>query len=175
LSFNGRSRPSCPSLPPQLNSQRHPNIPQHQPGKLVGNDAAPEFNAQILPAGSAPASKTFQPNPELNNQKMYQSASSTLTGASSSDVHTGLGHPGQGQTSNELRHPDKKGGNGLVGLADSVEQGNVKELKDDPTHAQQRNLGDVPTGQRGNTGGLAAQEMEPESAERVAADAGKQK
>jgi hypothetical protein len=36
-------------------------------------------------------------------------------------------------------------------------------------------LGDVPTGQRGNTGGLAAQEMEPESAERVAADAGKQK
>jgi hypothetical protein len=106
---------------------------------------------------------------------MYQSASSTLTGASSSDVHTGLGHPGQGQTSKELRHPDKKGGNGLVGLADSVEQGNVKVLKDDPTHAQQRNLGDVPTGQRGNTGGLAAQEMEPESAERVAADAGKQK
>jgi hypothetical protein len=107
---------------------------------------------------------------------MYQSASSTLTGASSADVHTGLGHPGQGQTSNELRHPDKKGGSGLAGLAEGVGQGGAaKELKDDPTHAQQRNLGDVPTGERGNTGGLAAQEREPEGAERVAGDAAKQK
>jgi hypothetical protein len=106
---------------------------------------------------------------------MYQDASSTITGASSGDVHTGLGHPGQGQTSNELRHPDKKGGSGLVGLADSVGQGNVKDLKDDPTHAQQRNLDDVPTGQRGNTGGLSAQERVPESAESVAADATKQR
>jgi hypothetical protein len=151
------------------------DIYQHQPGKLVGNDAAPEFTAQVLPAGSAPASNSYQPNPELNNQKMYQSASSTITGATSGDVHTGLGHPGQGQTSNELRHADKKGGNGLAGLADNVGQGNVKDLKDDPTHAQQRNLGDVPTGQRGNTGGLPAQEREPETAEAVAADATKQR
>jgi hypothetical protein len=148
---------------------------QHQPGKLVGNDAAPEFSAQVLPAGSAPASNSFQPNPDLNNQKMYQDASSTITGATSGDVHTGLGHPGQGQTSNELHHPDKKGGSGLAGLAGSVEQGNVKDLKDDPTHAQQRNLGDVPTGHRGNTGGLPAQDREPETAETVAADATKQR
>lgn len=26
----------------------------HQPGKLVGNDAAPEFHAETLPAGTAP-------------------------------------------------------------------------------------------------------------------------
>lgn len=26
----------------------------HQPGKLVGNDAIPEFHAQTLPAGTAP-------------------------------------------------------------------------------------------------------------------------
>lgn len=31
-------------------------------------------------------------------------ASDTLTGATSSDVHAGLGHPGQGQTSSELHH-----------------------------------------------------------------------
>jgi hypothetical protein len=109
---------------------------------------------------------------------MYQDASSTLTGATSADVHTGLGHPGQGQTSNELRHADKRGGQGLTGLADSVRQGDVKSLKDDPRHADQRNLGDetgdVPTGQRGNTGGLSAQEVVPESAESVAADATKQ-
>lgn len=142
---------------------------QHQPGKLVGNDAAPEFHAQTLPAGTAPASKTFQPNPDLNNQKLYQDASNTVTGATSADVHTGLGHPGQGQTSNETRHP-KQGGSGLAGLADSVETGNVRDLKDDPTHAVQRNLGDVPTGQRGSTGGPAAQERVPESAESVAAE-----
>jgi hypothetical protein len=101
---------------------------------------------------------------------MYQDASSTITGATSRDVHTGLGHPGQGQTSNELRHSDKKVGTGLAGRADSVEQGNIRSLKDDPRHADQRNLGDVPTGKRGNTGGLPAQERVPESAEGVAAD-----
>jgi len=26
----------------------------HQPGKMVGNDAAPEFHAETLPAGTAP-------------------------------------------------------------------------------------------------------------------------
>ena len=51
----------------------------------------------------------------------------------------------------------------------------MKDLKDDPTHAAHRNLGDVPTGQRGNTGGPAAQESVPESAESVAADATKQR
>lgn len=147
---------------------------QHQPGKLVGNDAAPEFHAEVLPAGSAPASKTYQPNPDLNNQKMYQDASSTITGATSGDVHTGLGHPGQGQTSKELRHSDKKDGTGLAGRASSVEQGNVRSLKDDPRHADQRNLGDVPTGQRGNTGGPPAQERIPENAESVASEATKQ-
>ena len=146
---------------------------QHQPGKLVGNDAVPTFQAETLPAGSAPASSTYQPNPDLNNQKMYQDASSTITGASSADVHTGLGHPGQGQTSSELRHADKQGGQGLTGLADSVGQGNVKDLKDLPEHAHQRNLGDVPAGQRGNTGGPAAQERVPESAESAASDATK--
>lgn len=100
---------------------------------------------------------------------MYQKASDTLTGATSGDVHTGLGHPGQGQTSSELHH-EKKGGQGLAGLADSVSQGNVKDLKDDPTHAAQRNLDNVPTGQRGNTGGPSAEERIPESASSVAAE-----
>lgn len=37
----------------------------------------------------------------------------------------------------------------------------MESLKDDPAHAAQRNLGDVPTGQRGSTGGPPAQEREP--------------
>lgn len=44
-----------------------------------------------------------------------------------------------------------------------------------PRTLAQRNLGDVPTGQRGDTGGLAAQEREPESAESAVADANKQR
>lgn len=37
------------------------------------------------------------------------SASDTLTGATSADVHDGLGHPGQGETSAELRYGGQKG------------------------------------------------------------------
>ncbi|KAI4632656.1 hypothetical protein J4E80_000013 [Alternaria sp. BMP 0032] len=139
----------------------------HQPGKLVGNDAVPEFNAQTLPAGTAPASKTFQPNPDLNNQKMYHQASDTIQGATSGDVHTGLGQPVQGQTSQEL-HDGSSKGQGLAGLASGVKDqttgGDIRELKDDPAHAAQRNLDDVPTGQRGNVGGPPAEEREPSSA-----------
>lgn len=34
-------------------------------------------------------------------------AADTLGGATSADVHQGLGHPGQGQTSTEVRHDGK--------------------------------------------------------------------
>lgn len=79
-------------------------------------------------------------------------------------MHTGLGHPGQGQSSSELHDNSKGGGQGLVGVSGSESIGDNDgsgKLKDDPTHAAQRNLGDVPTGQRGNAGGAAAQEQEP--------------
>ncbi|KAF2642091.1 hypothetical protein P280DRAFT_468540 [Massarina eburnea CBS 473.64] len=81
----------------------------HQPGKKVSPaDHAPEFHAQTLPAGTAPAESTFTPNPDVNNQNVPQSASATLNGADSKDVHTGLGHPGSGQTSQE-KHAGSKG------------------------------------------------------------------
>ncbi|KAF1837409.1 hypothetical protein BDW02DRAFT_586668 [Decorospora gaudefroyi] len=140
----------------------------HQPGKMVGNDAAPEFSAQTLPAGSAPSGKTFTPNPDLNNQKMYHAASDTLQGATSADLHAGLGHPGQGQTSSELR--DGSSAPGMVGRGTTKDQqagGAVETLKDLPKHAEQRNLGDVPTGQRGNVGGESAEDKEPVKAENI--------
>ena len=137
-------------------------------------DTVPEFSAQTLPAGSAPASSTYEPNPDLDNQKMYQKASSTLGGATSADVHTGLGHPGQGQTSKELRHDGQSKGQGFghAGLDTTKERNaqNDKTAGSDPAFAGQRNFDDVPTGQRGNVGGLPAQEREPETAEKVAAE-----
>lgn len=140
---------------------------QHQPGKIISEaDAAPEFHAQTVPAGSAPKSSTFTPNPDLNNQKTFTNASSTLVGADSGSVHTGLGHPGQGQSSSELHDNSTHSGGsgGLAGLKENHGQGNVADLKDDPTHAHQRNLQQDAAGTRGNTGGLAAQEKEPEQA-----------
>ncbi|KAL8643421.1 MAG: hypothetical protein Q9226_008390, partial [Calogaya cf. arnoldii] len=98
----------------------HPSHPRdepltthgHKPGVLVGNDAAPEFSAKTLPPGSAPKDRTFQPNNisevpgQADNENVLRShgkesthttASSTLGGATSGDVHTGLGKPVQGQ------------------------------------------------------------------------------
>ncbi|KAF2995242.1 hypothetical protein E8E13_002995 [Curvularia kusanoi] len=132
----------------------------HQIGRKVSEaDHAPEFHAQTLPAGSAPESKTHIPDPDLNNQKTYTSASSTLVGADSASVHTGLGHPGQGQTSREL-HDNSKPREGLVGLKEDYVQGNVADLKDDPKHAKQRNLKEPAAGTRG--GQPSAEERIPE-------------
>ncbi|MCJ1420837.1 hypothetical protein MMC32_007196 [Xylographa parallela] len=97
----------------------------HKPGMKVGNDAAPEFSAQVLPAGSAPADRTFEPNPinetpgQANNddtlrahgkESTYTSASDTLGGATSGDVHTGLGLP------TDISATEEKHGSG-TGLA----------------------------------------------------------
>ena len=72
---------------------------------------------------------------------MFQSASSTIPGTDSAAVHTGLGHPGQGQTSNELRHDGQHGGKkqglGLAGLAETGNKGGVVDHKD-PAFANQR-------------------------------------
>jgi len=117
---------------PMNDSQRtpHSQTPQHQPGHIASEaDAAPEFHAQVLPAGSAPTGNTFKPNPigEVPGQSADNyagqggvgtttSAQDTITGASSSDVHKGMGHPGQGQSSKELHDNSTGGGAGLQGV-----------------------------------------------------------
>jgi len=153
-----------------ITSQRLLTYIQHKPGVQASEkDRVPEFSAQTLPAGSAPASSTYNPNPDLNNQGMYQDASSTIRGATSADVHIGLGHPGQGQTSQELHGRGKKDRTGLTGRVEHEMEGNDKTTGRDPMFANQRNLEeDVPAGQHGNIGGPAAQEREPETATTVA-------
>merc|ERR1711988_1134849 len=71
----------------------------------VGNDAAPEFSAETYPPGTAPSDRTFKPNPvdeTSTENSAAPKASDTLGGATSAEVHQGLGHPGSGQTSQEL-------------------------------------------------------------------------
>lgn len=165
--------------------------PKHKPGVLVGNDAAPEFSAKTLPPGSAPADRTFKPNAtsevpgQADNSSVERdhgkestktTASSTLSGATSGDVHTGSGHPGQGQTSTELRHDgqhtSKKQGGGLAGVGASV--GSSNQMVDKDTQPKERAV-DKEEGQFAGTRGdkgedypqPPAQNREPESAENL--------
>lgn len=125
---------------------------------LVGNDAVPTFNAQTLPPGTAPADRTFEPEPrnevpsqasvsaDADDHAPLTSASDTLGGATSADVYTGLGKPLQGQTSTELRHEGQHHrknpggyGAGLVGTgASGASSGN--QPADEHVQPSQRGL-----------------------------------
>ena len=100
-------------------------------------------------------------------------ASSTLGGATSGDVHTGLGHPGQGQTSTELRHDGKhtstKTGGGLAGVGASV--GSSNQMVDTDTQPKERAVDKEEGALAGTSGDKGedypqppAQNREPESA-----------
>lgn len=171
---------------------------QHQIGvKASPADNAPEFHAQTLPPGTAPKESTFQPNPvneipgQANNPDVLRSHGkegvrtdplSTLPGATSADVHTGLGHPGQGQTSTEIRHegahgrkrqpagPEGAGATGGSGLYPADVSPEFRRLQEDGPH---------PTGpkpeQNHNATLSGAEDREPATAEEVAAEGDKVK
>jgi len=121
----------------------------HAIGEKVGNDAAPEFHAKTLPAGSAPKDRTFTPNTqnEIPGQAMnpdisketWTSAQSTIIGATSADVNTGMGKPIGPQGSKELHHdggtPGKRERTGLTG----VESGD-REIQSDAVRETGRDL-----------------------------------
>ena len=114
----------------------NPKVPRSEPlttsGHQIGQktspaDFAPEFSAKTLPPGTAPKDRKFQPNPDNevlgqgNNPDVPTQADALdMPGATSGDVHTGLGHPGSGQTSSELRHEgqhtSKRVGSGFEGV-----------------------------------------------------------
>ncbi|KAK8194425.1 hypothetical protein M8818_007616 [Zalaria obscura] len=176
----------------QFGSHIKPSEPMekggHKPGVLASeNDRAPEFSAQTLPAGSAPADRTFKPNnisevPPVTDvrddndpEAERTTAADTIGGATSADVHTGLGHPGQGQTSNELRHDGSKGRakqtHGLEGVgASGVPAANLVDAHD-PQFANQRGIDEEEAKPRGNLGGPPAEDRLNETSETVAAEA----
>ena len=135
----------------------------HQIGQKVSEkDDASEFTAKTLPPGSAPESRTFQPNtqseipsqadnanvlPDHGEESTYTPASATLGGADSRDVHRGLGHPGSGQTSAEIRHDGehhrKRAGAGLEGVGSSGDKG-MNDPKYNPSPDDDHSEGVVP-------------------------------
>ncbi|KAK4631499.1 hypothetical protein CLAFUW4_03622 [Fulvia fulva] len=143
---------------------------KHQPGKLVGNDQVPEFSAETLPAGTAPAPKTFQPNPSDEAPPAPASgttaAQDTIGGSTSADVHAGLGKPISGQSSKELHDGSQQRAGGIEGLK-STGQGTINPH--DPAHAGQRAL-DKDEATIGRSDVPDAQERLPQSAESVASE-----
>ncbi|OLN86529.1 hypothetical protein CCHL11_08519 [Colletotrichum chlorophyti] len=149
----------------------------HAPGTKIGNDAHPAFHAQQYPPGTAPKENTFQPNAtsETPGQALNpdidpstRTGAHDFPGATSGDVHTGLGKPIQGQTSAELHgsnvgRRDKESA-GLEGVGASVGD-NFRERRLDVgvepgARGKTLNAGDVP----------GAEERTPASAEEVASE-----
>lgn len=138
----------------------------------MGNDAVPEFNAEAHPPGTAPASRTFQPNPQSEipgqahnpDATVTTAASETLGGSTSADVHQGLGHPGSGQTSQELHGTHKKERSGLEGVGANLV---------DPQHQMHADR-PYETGVRGKSNDTenypGAEDVTPVSAEQVASE-----
>ncbi|RPA99514.1 hypothetical protein L873DRAFT_886794 [Choiromyces venosus 120613-1] len=89
---------------------RRPTQPPSQKGHQPGQQTqAPTFSAQTLPAGTAPPANTFQPANTVIEPAAVTGHPTLHPGATSADVHTGLGHPGSGQTGRELRHDGQHG------------------------------------------------------------------
>jgi hypothetical protein len=96
-------------------------------------------------------------NPNISKET-WTSAQDTIGGATSGDVHTGLGKPVQGQTSEEL-HDGSHTRAGLEGVGASAS---------DPTRERALDI-DVPKGSRGKSSDErfdipGAEQRDPESA-----------
>ncbi|ETS84465.1 hypothetical protein PFICI_02490 [Pestalotiopsis fici W106-1] len=100
----------------------------HAVGTKVGNDAIPEYHAEVFPAGTAPQEFSHHANTEgeVPGQAFNEfdttrtSASDTLTGADSQTLNKGLGKPVKGQEENKMkgghsRSSGRKSG-GLAGV-----------------------------------------------------------
>ena len=153
---------------------------QHAPGVLVGNDKIPEFEAKVLPAGSAPADKTFKPQNDLEvppvgmepGDELHEASAPTVGGTTSADVHTGLGKPIDGQSSSEQHNNGKthraRENQGLQGQA----EGGSGLHEDDSAEArrlQSEHQGGVKTGREHNISLDGAESKEGVGAEEVAA------
>lgn len=108
-------------------------------------------------------------NPDVERSHGKEStkttASSTIRGATSQDVHRGLGHPGVGQTQTEIRHDGQHGrkhqATGLEGV------GTYRQDKFERNLPDQRGIDReaVYGGQHGDKGSLGAEDITPESAD----------
>lgn len=133
------------------------------------------------PPGTAPASNSYTPNPisdpgsQANNpnvlrghgkQSTYTAPGDTLTGATSRDLHRGMGKPLQGQTNVELHHDGahgrKKDSAGLEAVgAYREDKGVERRFADQRGYEKEQNQ----SGLRSDKADRAGETMRPEPAE----------
>jgi hypothetical protein len=97
-------------------------------------------------------------NPDAERSGTRTTASSTIPGSTSADVHQGYGHPGSGMTSSEMHGQGKKERSGLTGVGANLE---------DPVRERRFDVG-VEPGSRGKSNPenmVGAEERLPTSAE----------
>lgn len=150
-------------------------------------DQRPTHHLETFPPGTAPASNSYTPNAtsevgsQANNPNVLRghgkestqtSAADTLRGATSRDVHTGLGKPLVGQTSVELAHDGqhgrKKQPTSLEGVGASREDRGIERRFPDQRGLEKEEAGS--SGTRGNKADRAAEDMNAEPAETLAAE-----
>ena len=103
--------------------------------------------------------------------ELNEATKPTIGETTSADVHTGLGHPGSGQTSREIRHDgNQSGGKSLEGVGASTREFKTVDERD-PKFKHHRALdSDVAEPGRGTVGGPPAEERIPENADTVASE-----
>jgi len=127
-----------------------------------------------MPPSSAPPDRTFEPAAVENTvgDSIFPTGIEGQPGATSSDVHRGMGHPGSGMTSKELHHDGQHGRKReRLGLAKhaashisqaSEELGGANPRID---HSQRALDVEVPYGtSRENKGERLAEDLPPSSA-----------
>lgn len=149
-------------------------------------DQRGEFHLERHPPGTAPASNSFSANTvdkvgsQANNpdvlrahgkEAVHTTAESTLRGATSADVHTGLGKPLVGETSVENRHDGahgrKKQPAGMEGTGASMEdKSGERKFPDQRGYEREHHM----SGLRGNNEDRSAANMQPEPAETAATE-----
>jgi hypothetical protein len=158
------------------------NIIQHKPGVKVNEaDQRPEYHMQTFPAGTAPASNSYTSNAneigsQANNpnvlrghgkESTYTSPADTMAGATSQDVHTGLGKPLVGETNVEIAHDGAHGRKrqpaGLEGVGASRQEPGLERKFADQRGLEREEA--ASSGTRGDKADRSAANMRPEGAE----------
>jgi len=115
-------RPSFPTSEPMAKGG-------HQPGRTPG---PPEFQAETYPPGTAPSKNSYQSNitiPE-NSSVASRGDDEILYGATSADVHMGIGKPISGSSSQEVHGLRTKDPEGMATQGGTVELNPVMTQKE---------------------------------------------